>query len=49
MYSRSYATGEYTTTVSEQRLGKHVPAETNSKVRILRFPLPIITPISPSS
>jgi hypothetical protein len=28
MYSRFYAVGEYTTTVYEQRLGKHIPAET---------------------
>jgi hypothetical protein len=32
MYSRCYAIGEYTTTVSEQRLGNHVPAETNKHV-----------------
>jgi hypothetical protein len=34
MYSRYYAIGKYTTTVSEQRLGKHVPAETNMHVTI---------------
>jgi hypothetical protein len=32
MYSRCYAIGEYTKTVFEQRLGKHVPAETNTHV-----------------
>jgi hypothetical protein len=34
MYSRCYAIGEYTTTVSEQRLSKHVPAEMNTHVTI---------------
>jgi hypothetical protein len=34
MYSRCYAIGEYTVTVSEQRLRKHVPAETNTQVTI---------------
>jgi hypothetical protein len=34
MYSRCYAIGEYTMAVSEQRLGKHVPAETNTHVTI---------------
>jgi hypothetical protein len=32
MDSCRYAIGEYTTTVSQQRLGKHVPAETNTRV-----------------
>jgi hypothetical protein len=32
MYNRCYAIGEYTTAVSEQRLGKHVPAEKNKHV-----------------
>jgi hypothetical protein len=32
MYSRCYAIGEYTKTVSEQRLGKYVPAVTNTHV-----------------
>jgi hypothetical protein len=31
--------GEYTTTVSEQQLGKHVPAETNTRV-IIDHPVP---------
>jgi hypothetical protein len=34
MHSRRYAIGEYTTTVSEQRLGKYVLAETNTDVTI---------------
>jgi hypothetical protein len=34
MYSRCYAMGEYTTTISEQRLGKHVLAETNTHAKI---------------
>jgi hypothetical protein len=34
MYSRCYAIDEYTTTVSEERLGKHVPAETNTHVTV---------------
>jgi hypothetical protein len=32
MYSCRYAVGEYTRTVSEQRLDKHVPAETNTHI-----------------
>jgi hypothetical protein len=35
MYSICYAIGEYTTTVSEERLGKHVPTETNKHVKNL--------------
>jgi hypothetical protein len=34
MYSRCCAIGEYTATVSEQRRGKHVPAETNTQIII---------------
>jgi hypothetical protein len=34
MYSRCYARGEYTTTVSEQRFGKHVLAEKNTHATI---------------
>jgi hypothetical protein len=34
MYSRCCAIGEYIATVSEQRLGKHFPAETNTHVTI---------------
>jgi hypothetical protein len=31
MYSRCYAIHEYITTIPEQRLGKHVPAEMNTQ------------------
>jgi hypothetical protein len=34
MHNRCYAIGEYTTTVPEQRLGKHVPEETNTHATI---------------
>jgi hypothetical protein len=34
MYSHCYAIGEYTTTVSEQRLDKRVPADANTNVTI---------------
>jgi hypothetical protein len=36
IYGRCYTTGEYTTTISEQRFGKHVPAETNKHVNNIR-------------
>jgi hypothetical protein len=35
MYIRCYAIGEYTATVSEQRLGKHVPADAHVAVHLL--------------
>jgi hypothetical protein len=47
MYSRCYATGEYTTPISEQRLGKYVNTETNKHVHNIR-PIarqPLITTI----
>jgi hypothetical protein len=34
MFSSCYAIGEYTTTISEQVLGKHVPAEINAHLTI---------------
>jgi hypothetical protein len=34
MYSRCYVIGEYTTTISEQRLGKQVLTETNTHITI---------------
>jgi hypothetical protein len=36
MYSRCYATREYTATVSEQRHSKHFPSETNKHVNNIR-------------
>jgi hypothetical protein len=36
MHSCCYAIREYTSTVSEQRLGKHFPAETNKHVNNIR-------------
>jgi hypothetical protein len=34
MHRHCYATGEYTMTVSEQQLGKHVPVETNTHITV---------------